>query len=278
MTQSPQMTTPKTFMRDTFIPRVLRSFASSLDGEVAWMALLNSLDDEERPNYHRLNVKVPGILPGPDDVASMDLLAVAVRSDPKGPRQRREVIIALLVSSFYLELDGLPEDCDGMVRYSGSIRCRLRPSAVISLISALHRMHPDGLEFVNTDGSTAHALTENDVCRSCGAYRKPVKARARSLKDPIVYTLRSRSFHTLGQISSMPNSLAWFIEMQELDRPFGSANHGNQFRAQCRYCSRASGPEADHATGDATVAANAVARPWKRDEVGTNQSRTQSIY
>jgi hypothetical protein len=73
-------------MRDTCIPRALRSFASSLDGESAWLALKNSLDEEERPNYLRLNVKVPRILPAPDDVASMDLLAVAVRSDPYSPR------------------------------------------------------------------------------------------------------------------------------------------------------------------------------------------------
>jgi hypothetical protein len=221
-------------MKYSFIPRLWRSFMSSLDGEIEWSDLWNRLDERERQEYFRLTVTFPEAEPAIDDVASMDLLAAAVRSDLRGARKRAAAVSALLISSFYLELDSLPENVNGVLHCYGAIRCRLDP---YTIIRALHRIYPEGLDFVNTLDSTRYPLTKNDVCWSCKSFRKQVTFTVPSLRTDFEFSLRSTSTHMLRQISSMPQSISWFIKMQELSRPFGSANHGDIYRAACKYCS-----------------------------------------
>lgn len=243
MSQSPYMTSPKSFWKATSIPRLWESFKCLIDGQIIWLDLLNRLTDRERQNYFRPNVTFRDAEPAIDDVASMDLLAVAVRSKPQGPRERIAVITALLISNFYFELDGLPEHRDGMFQCFGAIRCRLDAQAVIR---KLYQIHPEGLEFINNLDSTRHTLGQHDICPACQSYRRPVTVCVRSLTDDIAFALRSKSSPMLRHISSMPQSIAWFVDMQALSRPFGSANHGDAFRARCRHCSVERVFELDH--------------------------------
>lgn len=68
--------------QDGFIPRLYRSFMSSLDGQVAWRDLQNRLDQKARENYFRLNVSLSDELSTIDDVGRMDEIRRQVESEP----------------------------------------------------------------------------------------------------------------------------------------------------------------------------------------------------
>lgn len=67
---SPTSTGPRGILRDGFIPRLYRSFMSSLDGQKAWTALMNRLNidtDSPQSKYFRLNVRFNGPEPHIDE-------------------------------------------------------------------------------------------------------------------------------------------------------------------------------------------------------------------
>lgn len=106
--RSPKAPNFRNVLDDGFIPRLCRSFMSSLDGERAWRDLANRLDDNSRGNYFRLNVPFSGGEPRLDDVGRMDELRQSVHLQPEGPRDRKRIALAILVTSFYFELDTIP--------------------------------------------------------------------------------------------------------------------------------------------------------------------------
>jgi hypothetical protein len=269
--RSPRMTSPKTFWKGYSIPRLWDSFKSLIDGEIIWLDLWNRLDDRDRQNYFRLNLTFPEVEPAIDDVSSMDLLAAAVGSNPQGPRKRIDVITALLVSNFYFVLDRLPEHRGGMFYCSGTIRCRLNAQAIMK---TLQQIYPEGLEFVNTFDSTRYTLGQHDICRACQSYKRPVAVCVRSLTDEIAFALRSKSSHMLRQISSMPQSVAWFIDVQALYNPFGSANHGDAFQSRCEHCLNAS-PSAFELVYKRRRTEDVMGSPYEHE---AKRARHQELY
>lgn len=78
---------------------------SSLDGEHAWRDLHNRLSKDVKADFFRFNVRFHGKEPAIDDVACMDALAQTVNDDLTTAPRLNDIVVALVISSFFFELD-----------------------------------------------------------------------------------------------------------------------------------------------------------------------------
>ncbi|KAK0360036.1 hypothetical protein LTR94_028899, partial [Friedmanniomyces endolithicus] len=119
---SPQKTPLRPTFKDGFIPRLCRSFLTSLDGELTWRHLLNHLEKDAEHRYFRLNVQFGDQEPRLDDIGAMEKLSQDVNLS-KNDQQLTEIKLALLASSFFFELKRAPKfDASGFYICQGEIR------------------------------------------------------------------------------------------------------------------------------------------------------------
>ncbi|KAI9732137.1 MAG: hypothetical protein M1834_004233 [Cirrosporium novae-zelandiae] len=232
MAQSPKITKFRHIFRDGFGPRLYRSFMSSLDGQSSWKSLRNRLDKHSKMDYFRLNVSFSGSEPCLDDIDKMEELQTRVHAQPGNSAQWQNTVFALLVSSLYFELSSMPQFDSGIYRCQGFIRCRINSSVFIQILT---RLYPGEIEF--TMGPlTIGALDKTvDICSFCHRYRKQVSFYARGLDDPINISIRiGQKVHR--RLSGLPQTLGWFIKEQNLDSPFGSAQHKKSTGIWCQGC------------------------------------------
>ncbi|KAK1083181.1 hypothetical protein LTR33_003426 [Friedmanniomyces endolithicus] len=78
---SPQKTPVRPTFKDGFIPRLCRSFLTSLEGKLTWRHLLNHLEKDAEHRYFRLNVQFGGQEPRLDDIAEINKLSQDVNLD-----------------------------------------------------------------------------------------------------------------------------------------------------------------------------------------------------
>jgi len=203
---------------------------SSVDGEHDWRNLANRLDDKSKADYFRLNVPFEGDEPRLDDVRCMDELRRSVQLQPDGPRDRASIAFAILVASFFFELDRVPVFEANQYHCQGFVRCRNDPKAVLQSLGKTY----SNLGFV-TEFESLGTLTTEDICSSCHLYCKKVQFCVRHLDDVMHINLKA---HGLEQrkISGFPHSMTWFIEQQQLDDPFGNVAHDVPGSYQCRAC------------------------------------------
>ncbi|OCT52722.1 putative Patatin-like serine hydrolase [Cladophialophora carrionii] len=237
--QSPVVMTPKVkfpwsfsfSVRETPLHRLIQSFKGSMDGQSTWRELMNHIHEDEKRDYFRLTLELPGPEPAIDDYGAMELLSSAVRLQPRGPEARRNVLMALLISSFYFELHEIPTYNNGMYYCNGAIRCR-SSGALRSLLN----VHPLGdLEFFNGRTSLGAFLSDRDLCKSCRRYQKTVHFFVKSLEDEISLCLKW-SVDQTRNISAMPRRVSWFIDRQGLDMPFGAAAICDPPSVTCKVC------------------------------------------
>lgn len=219
--RSPKAPHFRDIFSDGFIPRLCRSFMSSLDGERAWRDVSNRLKDHEKDDYFRLNVPFEGMEPHLDDVECMETLRRSVHLQPQGARDRANIASALLVASFYFELDSAPHYELGQYHCTGMIRCRNDFEAVLKTLA---RVHPDQLEFM-TETENLGFLSPNDSCRTCHLYHKRVQFQVRRLEDVVTISVKMSSLER-RKISGFPHSMLWFVREQQIEAPFGRADHG----------------------------------------------------
>lgn len=205
---------------------------SSLDGQSVWRDLWNRLDDQTRRDYFRLNIDFPGPDPPIDDANLMDELSERVRLDPTAPHQRHEAVIALLASCFFLKLNALPSFQGGLWHCRGTIRCRIRGSAVIT---ALQRLCGSPLTFTLNGDSLKPGLSSDDICSACYRYSTGIEFLVRRFDDPILLNIHWGP-DASRRIGGFPNTVQWFIDQQNLQRPFGCSNHGVPHRLICPKC------------------------------------------
>lgn len=230
LSHSPVVSTPKPSVRDMFVFRLWRSFMASIDGQSVWRDLMNRLDEQARRDFFRLTVCFSGPEPAPDDFTSMESLSLAVQIHPQGPEDRRRVMMALLISSLYFELDRAPQYEGGGLYYaSGTIRCR-SSGALRSLLS----LYPYGLEYFNGPVSLARFVSLEDLCKSCGRYARPIHFFTRSLDEQVALNIRWEA-DEVRNVSAMPQPLSWFTRMQRLDSPFYTEQKRHDSR--CGSCS-----------------------------------------
>ena len=215
---------------DGFIPRLFRSFMSSLDGERTWRDVINRLDDSSKADYFRLNVSFQGDGPRLDDVRCIDELRRSVQLQPDGPRDRASIAFALLVASFYFELDTTPTFETNRYYCRGFLRCRNDSQAVLNSLAKIH----SNLEFV-TDFESLGTLTSDDICSRCHIYCKRIQFSVRHPDDMVSINLK---VHGLEQrkISGFPHSMTWFTRQQQLVAQFGNAAHDMPQLYRCRAC------------------------------------------
>lgn len=227
---TPVSGSPNLSIRDAFPFRVARSFWSSIDGQSIWRDLLNKLDDDSRRDYFRLTVEYPGQEPAMDEFEAMDSLAQAVKTQVDGSPQRRAVLMALLIATFFFELDEAPQAVRGGLLCKGHIRCRTS-----SAVEALLSLYPDGLELFNGDTSMACWLERADVCQSCHRYGRPVQFIVARLEDVLHLCVKWNGLMQSRYIGAMPRKLGWFMEVQGLNDAFQSPL---QLQTPCAQCDR----------------------------------------
>ena len=229
--KSPKAPHFRNVLNDGFLPRLCRSFMSSIDGERAWRDLANRLDDDVRADYFRLNVPFAGDEPRLDDLGYLDTLRTSVHLQPDGSRDRTKIAFALLVASFYFELDRVPTFEQGRYLCEGSIRCRNEPCAVIQ---SLRKMYGNRLEFT-MDSGILGPLGVEDVCSVCRLYCKKAQFYVRHLGETVSMHLRVNGLER-RKLSGFPHSMTWFVRQQHLNSPFGNAEHSIPGTFRCGVC------------------------------------------
>ena len=204
--RSPKAPDFRHILNDGFIPRLCRSFMSSLDGERAWKNLANRLDRESRGDYFRLNVLFVGDEPRLDDVGRIEELRNSVHLEPEGPRDRKRIALAILVTSFYFELSSMLIFELGKYLCTGVIRCRNSPRAVLH---SLNKHYGTQLELITAAG-TLGMLTSQDVCSVCHLYCKRVHFYVHHLEEVVSIQLRVSGLER-RKLSGFPNSMEWFL-------------------------------------------------------------------
>ena len=230
--KSPKAPHFRELFTDGFIPRLCRSFMSSIDGERAWRDITNRFDDATKADYFRLNIPFDDAAePLLDDLECIDTLRQSVHLQPQGSRDRAEVASALLVASLYFELDTLPKYEFGQYFCTGIIRCR---NDFDGVLKSLARIHTKQLEFA-TETENLGALTIDDICHNCRLYHKKIRFHVRHLEDTVSLFVKINDLER-RKISGFPHSMQWFIKQQQLDAPFGKIDHDRAILSKEELC------------------------------------------
>ena len=203
-------------IQDGFVPRLWRSFMSSLDGQSAWRELWNRLDDSSRAQYFRTNIYLPNSALAIDDVNSIDELRVCAHSQSQNDGFGQTTAFALLTSSFFFELTSAPLYQNGKVYCKGSIRCRLQGHVITQ---ALKRVHPSDLIFMTDHEIVGYYKGNEDLCHLCRRYRKDMEFVVHHLDESMSISLQSVT-EGRRRISAFPRTIRWFQEQQGLNAPF----------------------------------------------------------
>ena len=211
-TTSPAAPNFRHVISDGFIPRLWRSFMSSLDGQAAWRDLWNRLDEQSRSNYFRLNISLPSTGPAMDDVDRMNELRQYVHTQPNSEEERQRIIYALLASTFYFELNSMPTFYCGRYFCHGTVRCRLKGLTVRHVLA---RFQGSGLAFLTEQETMGYYAPTKDFCPQCGRYRKQVRFVVRHSSDVVDLCLQNTR-QGKRSISGFPQTMQWFIDQQHL--------------------------------------------------------------
>ena len=210
------LTTPRVSFSDRlgFLSRLWGHFADSFDGDEAWKRVWNGLSKEDRGRYFRQNIQLPDIEPAMDDVNAMDRLSALVDGQSEAESQRHNILVALLTSSFFLELDQYPQKVGETLLCKGDIRCRGNAHYVVR---TLKRICATDLEFFRGTKSLGCFLSTKDICFSCGMYRKPVQFGVQSMNDTVNLCLGWGATEMLP-LSAMPCPVRWFTDARAFPR------------------------------------------------------------
>jgi len=223
---------------DGFIPRLCRSFMSSLDGERVWRELRNRLDDNAKADYFRFNIPISEDEARIDGIEQMEELRRYVQLQPSGHDARVKTAVALLTASFFFELEAVPLLESGHYECRGSVRCRNDGQTVIAALFRLLGLHLE----LSTDTATLGKVSQDDICKACRLYRRKVIVRVRHLEDIVSLYIKYGATER-RKISGFPHSMSWFIQQQQLASEFGRENHDSPSRLQCSVCASQRRPD-----------------------------------
>ncbi|KKZ67221.1 hypothetical protein EMCG_07087 [[Emmonsia] crescens] len=219
--------------KDGFARRALNAWLSSLDGERKWRDLVNQLDDDAKRDHIRLNVPLKGMAAAIDNVNDINGYRDLVLLQPGAVRMVAEAASALLISTFYLELDTLPESDNGPLHCRGTIRCRPPIRSILPPLSLLHGSQK--MCFVTDSEFLGHFLGEKDICSCCDRYAKKISFEVRHLDEEImIYMELDRQERR--KISGFPDTVNSFIKEQGLLSPFGNSHHDSPGTQRCTAC------------------------------------------
>lgn len=221
------------FLMDGWISWVCCSVMSSFEEQHTLREVRNILADRSQMDYFQLNSTFPDAPPAMDNAESMERLAQLVKSQPSGPHEHREIILALLTTCFFFELDKVPVFHCGLFHCVDTIKCRVLAQSVICCLNSLQPS--EQLEFYKDKLNLGLWLCVDDICSACHCYTCPVCFYTCSLEEQLTLSL------WLGNLtywlSAFLNTVQWFIKQQGLDSVFGTANHGVPLKMGCVSCS-----------------------------------------
>ena len=229
---SPKAPNFRHVIQDGFIPRLYRSFLSSLDGQSTWQELVNRLDQKAREDYFRLNVSLTGQPLAIDDTTCMESLRASVHLHPCMPNDSRLTAAALLASNFFFEMDALPEFDARLLRCRGVIKSRLQGTV---LENAISRVFGTPLVFATESETLGIFDAAQDTCRVCHRFAKFVEFYVRHPSDLVSIQLQNGA-EWRRKISSFPQTIEWFVKQQNLDAVFGAPNHDGPGGLHCSAC------------------------------------------
>ena len=216
---------------DDFISRLCRSFMSSLNDERVWRELRNRLDDNAKVDYFRFNILISEKKARIDDIDQMKDLRRYVQLQSSDHDDRVKIAVALLMASFYFELEIILILKTEQYECQDSIRCRNDSKTIIDALIQLLDLH---LEF-NTDIVILERVSQEDICEACRLYRKRIMIRIRHLDDNVNLYIKFDASDR-RKISDFPHSMLWFIQQQQLKSVFDRQNHDLSCRLQCSTC------------------------------------------
>ncbi|GIZ48196.1 hypothetical protein CKM354_001126600 [Cercospora kikuchii] len=200
--------------KDSFIPRIYRSFMSGMDGEVAWRQLSNHLSTDAKTGHFRLNIPLSEAVSRLDDVRAMEALRNNVhvlRDDGKLLQVKR----TLLASCFFFELDDIPQlDGQGFYLCSGTIRVRGDGDRILSYLREAEPACAD-LEFLKGQDFLGVLEEEQDTCERCKKFCKHVQFYVRNRAEEISILLNIGN-QNQQRISGFPCSTEDLVHKQRL--------------------------------------------------------------
>ncbi|PQE15354.1 hypothetical protein CJF32_00010814 [Rutstroemia sp. NJR-2017a WRK4] len=118
------------FFNSHCVPRLFASFLNFFVGESGWRELCNTISPQVRDIYHRLNIEfLKSSKPALDDTQVIPGLYQYVRWQASANHEIQNCAESLLVSLFYMELNGLPRFDRFVFVCRDCILCRLNPSS-----------------------------------------------------------------------------------------------------------------------------------------------------
>ncbi|KAK5111092.1 hypothetical protein LTR85_012267 [Meristemomyces frigidus] len=214
---TPQTTPARHTFNDKFIPRLCRSFLTSIDGELTWRDLLNHLESDDGHKYFRLNLQFIHDEPRLDDVTAMDRLSRDVNAC-KDDEKMANIKFALLASCFFFELKRAPKfDASGFYTCQGEIRVR---SDYSKILMALRQINAAPIEFFKDHVSLGRIDQATDLCSGCCKFRKKVCFFVRHPTETVSISINMDDFR--GPVSGFPQTMARITEQQHLTCPFYS--------------------------------------------------------
>ncbi|KAI7475653.1 hypothetical protein KC351_g9958 [Hortaea werneckii] len=211
---------PQSPVQDRFLPRIFKTFMNSLDGERIWHDLHNSLPELAKDRFHRVNLKIKGLEPAIDDLNGMRDLKAQTQTFVNLEDPLKPTLDSIIASSFYFELDGMPQFVDGSFLCVGHIFCRL--SLPVQGRRWIYTELMKTKSYFLVSGSPVSCVDR--VSRNYPPFKRRLKFCVGSLDDTIRITLRgivdpSRS------ISGLPKTAREIIKLQSLEAPFGRVDH-----------------------------------------------------
>ena len=211
---------PHSPVKDRFLSRLCRTFMRSLDGEKIWQDLVNSLPDQSRAKYHRLNLPIKGAEPLLDDLTAIEDLKARTVAFLHSSQEITCVLDSIYASMFYFEFDGLPQWRGGSYACAGNIFCRLQLS---------HQGRKALYDQLLRTSSYFLVIGEPTPCvekipRSSPPFKKHIRFTLNSLSDTLGVTLRGITSQP-RTISGLPKTAEEIINLQMIDAPFGRCDH-----------------------------------------------------
>jgi hypothetical protein len=216
-----------------FAFRLYDSFMASMDAEQAWRELLGQLDGVNKRHYHRLDVTFPRQEPLLNAAAEVKWMTDLV--DQTAQAQVLPALTSLLLASLFFELSSPPRWEDGRFHCIGTIRCRLRGSTLVDILS---RLHPQASTYVLGAVRLNASPFDGATCDHCSRYCVPVRFCAEALDSPIALSLELNK-NQLQPLGGFPLSLRWLLDRQALELAGCAINSdGLPARTECKSCDK----------------------------------------
>lgn len=218
---------------DGCISQLLRAYMFFFDEKSNFKDVVNNLDEESRNDYKRLNIFLPINEPDIDNTSQMRKLWKSVHQNPQLMKNCQMTVYALLITTFYFELNGLSRNLPGdWFKCFEMIRCRLPDKAIVEV---LEQVHSSQLTFVTNTRTLGYYNERRDLCSMCQWYQKNIEFSVRDMGQLTSIGVRS-SKQPQRKISAFSKTMQWFIDRQGLNTSFETAYHKDLWSHSCKLC------------------------------------------